>query len=321
MCDVFGWRCRLCFEHRESRVSEDLYLLPMPRASINGQALTFLSCDTASFRSFICFISPQLDTFHNLLSNSHGRSRYKASTRGTWRREDDGNVHDKWGRPFAWNESASLSIIFVLGGPGAGKCTQCALMAAKYGFAHLSLGDILREEVEKADSRYGAIIAENMREGRAAPKKITIELLRTAIQIQRKTAVTGAMVFFIDGLLLWLCCSMESKVDHISGFPHKLDQAILFEESICAPECVLVLECPDEVLQERLQKSAWTERRLDDNTNTIGKRLRTFREATSVVLDRYEGQGKLVRIVAAKPKEEVLVEVETRLMEALPVLV
>ena len=38
-------------------------------------------------------------------------------------------------------------IIFILGGPGAGKGTQCLRMAADFGFVHLSAGDLLRNEV------------------------------------------------------------------------------------------------------------------------------------------------------------------------------
>jgi adenylate kinase len=41
----------------------------------------------------------------------------------------------------------SLKIFFVLGGPGSGKGTQCAKIAEKYGFAHISTGDLLRQEV------------------------------------------------------------------------------------------------------------------------------------------------------------------------------
>lgn len=41
------------------------------------------------------------------------------------------------------------NIIFVLGGPGSGKGTQCALISKQYNFAHLSAGDILRSEVSK----------------------------------------------------------------------------------------------------------------------------------------------------------------------------
>lgn len=33
-----------------------------------------------------------------------------------------------------------LKAIFVLGGPGSGKGTQCALISRKYQFKHLSAG-------------------------------------------------------------------------------------------------------------------------------------------------------------------------------------
>ena len=35
----------------------------------------------------------------------------------------------------------------MFSGPGSGKGTQCAKLVEKYGFAHLSAGDLLREEV------------------------------------------------------------------------------------------------------------------------------------------------------------------------------
>ena len=38
-------------------------------------------------------------------------------------------------------------IIFVVGGPGSGKGTQCEKVVAKYGYTHLSSGDLLRAEV------------------------------------------------------------------------------------------------------------------------------------------------------------------------------
>lgn len=44
-------------------------------------------------------------------------------------------------------------IIWVLGGPGSGKGTQCEKIIAKYGFTHLSTGDLLRAEVQSGSSR------------------------------------------------------------------------------------------------------------------------------------------------------------------------
>jgi UMP-CMP kinase len=39
-------------------------------------------------------------------------------------------------------------IIFILGGPGAGKGTQCDIMTSKYGYLHYSTGDLLREFIK-----------------------------------------------------------------------------------------------------------------------------------------------------------------------------
>lgn len=58
----------------------------------------------------------------------------------------------------AWNHcimhegKTKPEIIFVLGGPGSGKGTQCDLIVKKYEFAnllHISTGDVLREVTKK----------------------------------------------------------------------------------------------------------------------------------------------------------------------------
>ena len=43
------------------------------------------------------------------------------------------------------------TVFFILGGPGAGKGTQCALLSKDYGFIHLSAGELLRDEVDLYD--------------------------------------------------------------------------------------------------------------------------------------------------------------------------
>ena len=44
-------------------------------------------------------------------------------------------------------ELQGKKIVFIVGGPGSGKGTQCERIVAKYGYCHLSSGDLLREEV------------------------------------------------------------------------------------------------------------------------------------------------------------------------------
>lgn len=84
-------------------------------------------------------------------------------------------------------------VIFVLGGPGAGKGTQSVLLAEKYGFLHLSAGDLLREERHRAGSQYGDLINSCIHDGKIVPMHITIGLLKRAM------VESGRGKFLIDG--------------------------------------------------------------------------------------------------------------------------
>lgn len=61
-----------------------------------------------------------------------------------------------------------MKTVWVIGGPGCGKGTQCDKMIAKYGLLHLSSGDLLREEVASGSAR-GASLQELMSKGLFVP--------------------------------------------------------------------------------------------------------------------------------------------------------
>lgn len=51
------------------------------------------------------------------------------------------------------------SVFVLVGGPGCGKGTQCDKIVQKYGFTHLSSGDLLRDEVASGSERGKALNA------------------------------------------------------------------------------------------------------------------------------------------------------------------
>ncbi len=57
----------------------------------------------------------------------------------------------------------------MIGGPGCGKGTQCALTVEKFGHKHLSIGDLLRNEVA-SESEIGSYISECMKKGELVPR-------------------------------------------------------------------------------------------------------------------------------------------------------
>ncbi|KAK9240417.1 adenylate kinase-domain-containing protein [Lipomyces kononenkoae] len=177
-----------------------------------------------------------------------------------------------------------VKVIFVLGGPGVGKGTQCANLVRDYDFVHLSAGDLLRAEQAREGSEYGELISTYIREGKIVPQEITIALLRNAMQDAVKE---GHSKFLID------------------GFPRKMDQAIKFEEDVAVSEFTLYFDCSEDVMLQRLLKRGETSGRSDDNIESIKKRFKTFVDTSMPVIDYYRGQNKVISVPCEKTKEEV----------------
>ena len=211
---------------------------------------------------------------------------------------------------FAVNTNASptfhppaVSVIFILGGPGAGKGTQCATLVRDFGFHHLSAGDLLREEQNRSGSEYGSLIKEYIREGQIVPMEVTVKLLEAAMKriLGWDDSKEGGGLGNTgkDGRFL------------IDGFPRKMDQAIFFEQTVCESRFTIFMDVPLPVLMERLVKRGETSGREDDNKESIEKRFRTFEETSMPVVRMFEGEGRVVRIDG----EETIAEVGRQIRE------
>lgn len=168
-----------------------------------------------------------------------------------------------------------VTVVFVLGGPGAGKGTQCENLTKHFGFVHLSAGDLLRAEQQREGSQYGEMIKTYIREGLIVPMEVTIALLEQAM---REAMKTGNTRFLID------------------GFPRKLDQAVKFEEVVVPSQFVLYFECPEEVMLKRLLKRGESSGRIDDNIESIKKRFVIFKDTSMPVIEEFEKQNKVKKV-------------------------
>ncbi|XP_018491418.1 probable UMP-CMP kinase 1 isoform X2 [Raphanus sativus] len=175
------------------------------------------------------------------------------------------------------------TVVFVLGGPGSGKGTQCANVVQHFSYTHLSAGDLLRAEI-RSGSQFGAMIQSMIAEGRIVPSEITVKLLCKAME------ESGNDKFLID------------------GFPRNEENRIIFENARIEPAFVLFFDCPEEELEKRIMNR--NQGREDDNLETIKKRFKVFVESTLPIVSYYESKGKLRKINAAKPSEEVFEEVK-----------
>jgi hypothetical protein len=98
-------------------------------------------------------------------------------------------------RSLAMSTLDKPKVLFVLGGPGAGKGTVCKNIIEKHGFVHLSAGDLLREERANPGSQYGELIESHISNGTIVPVEITCSLLDRAMQ----TSKSPHNKFLIDG--------------------------------------------------------------------------------------------------------------------------
>lgn len=205
--------------------------------------------------------------------------------------------------------------IVLLGPPGAGKGTQAEVLSEKTGLAHISSGDIFRENL-KAQTELGKLAQGFMNRGELVPDDVTIAMIRE--RLGRPDCKEGAI---------------------LDGFPRTPAQAEALGEMLAElggkVACVPYISVPAAVLIERLS-GRWTCRaqghiyhtvynppqkagvcdddgselyqREDDQPATVERRIRVYLEQTSPLIDYYRQTGLLVEIDGTKTIDQVTTE-------------
>lgn len=166
-------------------------------------------------------------------------------------------------------------IVFVLGGPGSGKGTQCAKLKRDFNFEQVCVGDLLRREAAR-ETPVGKRVAEIMQRGEIVPGDVTMKLLKAEL---------SALASVCRGVL-------------IDGFPRAMDQAEAFENMVATCWFVLYFRCEEKEMVYRLLKRGKTSGRSDDVVEVVKKRLRTFLEKTMPVIKHYRKRGLLREVDA-----------------------
>ncbi|KAK6484415.1 UMP-CMP kinase [Huso huso] len=185
-------------------------------------------------------------------------------------------------------------VYFVLGGPGAGKGTQCAKIVEKYGYTHLSAGDLLRAERGRPGSEFGELIENYIRDGKIVPVEITISLLQRAMEETMKSNEENNK-FLIDGF--------PRNEDNLQGWNRTMDGK-------ADVKFVLFFDCCNEVCIDRCMERGKSSGRSDDNRESLLKRIQTYVQSTKPIIELYEKQGKVHTIDASKTVDDVFAHVQ-----------
>lgn len=202
--------------------------------------------------------------------------------------------------------------LVLLGPPGVGKGTQAKILSERTGLAHISSGDLFRENL-KNQTELGKLAQTYMSRGELVPDDVTIAMIRE--RLSRPDCKAGAI---------------------LDGFPRTPAQAEALETMLkefngCV-DAVPFITAGEDVLVERLS-GRWTCRanghifnektnppktpgicdfdgselyqRDDDKAETVKRRIRVYLEQTSPLVDYYRRHGKLLEIDGMQTIEQV----------------
>ena len=176
-------------------------------------------------------------------------------------------------------------LVVFLGPPGAGKGTQAIKIASDFNLAHISTGDMLREEIKK-NSDIGKKIVANMNEGKFVNDEIVNSLIEKLVYDPQKK---NKLIF--------------------DGYPRSLSQAkyldLLLDKSNQKIDHIFFLNVNKDTIIKRIEKRKILENRSDDSMNTIIKRYDTYMKTTRPVLDYYSRNLNFLELEGTLEIEEI----------------
>ncbi|QKF93917.1 adenylate kinase/UMP-CMP kinase [Fadolivirus algeromassiliense] len=179
----------------------------------------------------------------------------------------------------------STNIIVVLGGPACGKSTICKKITDNFDIVHISVGELLMQEIDK-NTELGQNIFEYINKAVIVPPKITFDLF-----IRELSKYNGKTVL-------------------VDGYPRNQENHTYFKSNIPSNvnlKQILFLDCDVDVMINRVinRNKNSTKVRFDDDIEIIKKRIHIFNTQTMQVIDEYATKGIMIRIDCSKTPDEI----------------
>jgi adenylate kinase len=180
--------------------------------------------------------------------------------------------------------------LLLIGAPGAGKGTQAERLSERFGIAHISSGDLLRQHV-KDQTALGQTIKSYVDRGDLVPDAVVMDMLRKPV-----VAAAEAGGYVLD------------------GFPRTVDQAeaaFQVAQSLGAEvQAAVHLDVPRKELVRRLLSRG---RGSDDTREVIEHRLQVYLDNTVPLLEYYAGREWMFAVDGSQPPSAVHEEIVARL--------
>lgn len=181
--------------------------------------------------------------------------------------------------------------LILIGAPGSGKGTQAKFIKKDFDIAHISTGDMFRENI-KNNTELGLEAQKYMDKGDLVPDEVTVNMISE--RLKQDDCKTGFM---------------------LDGFPRTIEQAKALDEMLKSLNiklnAVLNLKADDaEVLKRLLSRG-----RSDDNEATIKNRLNIFKNQSEPILDHYQDKTKIIDVLSEGLLEDIYANIKESLKE------
>jgi adenylate kinase len=204
------------------------------------------------------------------------------------------------------------TFIVILGPPGVGKGTQAAILSERTGLAHISSGDLFRENL-KNQTDLGKLAQTFMSRGELVPDDVTIGMIRE--RLGRPDCANGAI---LDGFPRTPAQADALEV-MLAEFNGRVDVApfIIGNEDVLVDRLSARWTCranghifnrkfnPPKVNGKCDYDGSELYQRDDDKPETVKRRIQVYLDQTAQLLSYYRDNGKLIEIDGMQTIDQV----------------
>jgi adenylate kinase len=212
------------------------------------------------------------------------------------------------------------TFIVMLGPPGVGKGTQAKILSERTGLAHISSGDLFRENL-KNQTELGKLAQTYMTKGELVPDDVTVAMIKD--RLNRPDAQAGAI---LDGfprtpaqaealetmlrdfngqvdIVPFVTAGEDVLIDRLTGRWTCRAEGHIFNEKTNPPKVAGKCDFDGSELYQRD----------DDKAETVKNRIKVYFNQTAPLISYYRDHGKLVEIDGTQSIDQVTEDLLTAL--------
>ena len=204
------------------------------------------------------------------------------------------------------------TFIVMLGPPGVGKGTQAKILAERTGLAHISSGDLFRENL-KNQTELGKLAQTYMTKGELVPDDVTVAMIkerltrpdceagaildgfpRTPAQAEALEAMLQDFHGRVD-IVPFITADEDVLIERLTGRWMCRENGHIFNEKTNPPREPGICDFDGSELYQRD----------DDNAETVKNRIQVYFKQTAPLISYYRDHGKLVEIDGMQTIDQV----------------